>query len=99
MSVAQTTNKNEVRIFILSLALITYFGFLFLNAYVLKLEYTAIRVFQEILTIPMIISAPVLLVFAIRMFLTNGKRPASYAFFTMLLLVSLIAITWGSFFV
>lgn len=99
MDFTHTTQKNEIRIFLLSIILIIYFGFLFLNVYVLKLEYTLIGVFQEILTIPLMLLSPVLLVFSIRNFIAKRYAIVSYAFLTIILLISLIIVTWGSFFV
>ena len=99
MSTTQAVDKNERIIIIASLFLILYFGFLFLNTYVLKLEYTMISVLQEILTIPMMLLSLILLFFSIRNFVVKHFTIVSYAFLTILLLVSLIVVTWGSFFV
>jgi hypothetical protein len=98
METKQAVDKNELLIFRASLLLIAYFGFLFLNTYVLKFDYTLIGVFQEILTIPLMLFTLLLLFFSVRNFVSNRYVLKSYAFLSTILLMSVVAITFGSFF-
>src|SRR5688572_12707613 len=99
METAQKANKNGRNIFLISLLLLSYFSFLFLNTYVLELNFTAISVIQEILTIPAMVLTIVMLVFAIRIFINSRYAMKSYAFLSTVLLTAVMIVTWGSFFV
>ena len=95
----QTASRYELKIFGASLFLIIYFGLLFLNGYLIKLDYTIINVLQEILTIPFMALSLVLLYFSGGIFITRHYPVKSYAFYSTVFLTVLIIITWVSFFI
>jgi len=74
--------------FFISLGVVTYFCFLLLNSYVLHLKFTAIGVFQELLTLPLLLFQLVLLVFSVINCINEKFRIKSYHFWSFLILIS-----------
>lgn len=83
-------------LFILSLSIFVYFTFLFLNSYVLKWENTIFGVFQELLTIPMLIFQVVLLVIAFKRSVKDKFAIKSLAFWSFCLMVVSSSVTLGT---
>ncbi|RYF77893.1 MAG: hypothetical protein EOO39_02835 [Cytophagaceae bacterium] len=89
--------KNRT-LFFVSVAIAVYLLSLYLNGYVLKLDYVLIGVLQELLTIPVLVLLVVLFIFTIIRITRSGtlKGPYLYGAFS-LLSVSLVSIV-SSFF-
>ena len=77
--------KNKT-IFFVSVAIVLYLLFLYLNAHVLKLNYVLIGVLQELLTIPVVFLQAALLILTIIKITRNGllKEPYLYGSFSLL---------------
>lgn len=88
---------NNKILFYVSLLFVAYFSFLFLNAYIIKSDATFIGVFQELLTIPMLIAELLLFAFSIKRSLEQGFSLKSYSFWTVFIFFVLVMVTWGSF--
>ena len=91
--------KNSKLIFLLSLVVSIYFLFLYLNAYILRWDFVLIGVFQELLTIPVMLGELILLFFSIRGFILSKYLFKSYSFGATIILLINILYTWGSFFI
>lgn len=94
----QNFNKKKL-IFYISIGVFCFFLFLVLNAYIFKLKWVLIGFFQELLTIPTILSQPFLLYFAIKFWRTDNFSMNTYSFWASLILVITIIFTFGSFIV
>jgi len=87
---------NNKTLFQLSLVVFLYFSVLFLNGYVFKWESTLFGVFQELLTILMLVLQLVLLVMAFKRCLKDRFSTKSLSLWSFsLLMVSSLA-TFGS---
>ena len=95
----KTNSKKDYYILLLSLLTLIYFTFLFLNAYHLKYDFFIIGFFRELLTIPFMLGAVVLFVFALKSVLANKISIRNYSIWSLLILTVIIIVTVGSFFV
>ncbi|HTO16343.1 MAG TPA: hypothetical protein VLZ83_11260 [Edaphocola sp.] len=87
------SNKN---LFYFSLGIAGYFLLLFVNAYIIKSDFILIGVFQELLTIPMLIIQLFLLFISIKHCIKDEFRIKEYSFWAFsILLVSNLS-TLGS---
>jgi hypothetical protein len=86
-------------VFWLSLTMLFFFTFLFLNFYVFHLSFVAISVVQEMLTIPFMLLEIFLLIVSIKTLVSNQLSRRSYTFFSVAILVVCILMTWGGFFI
>ncbi len=84
-------------IFGLSIGVLIYLSFLFLNSNTFKLDYVIIGVLQEILTIPIIIGQLILLIFAYLNFRKDNYSLRSYGFLSLIVLIITNVFIWGSF--
>jgi len=92
-------NKEDLVIFILSLVSLMFFTFLFVNGYILKIDITIVGVFQQILTLPIMLGTMVLFGFAIKSIVSKKISLKKYPIWSLLILTTVIIITVGSFFV
>lgn len=83
-------------LFILSLTIFIYFLALFLNAYVIKFENILLGMFQETLTIPMLIFQVVLLVIAFKRSVKDKFVIKNLAFWSFALMFVSTFVTLGS---
>lgn len=85
---------NAKIFFFISCGLTLYFSFLFFNFYVLKSDFVLIGVFQELLTIPLLLAQLFLLGVTLNNWRKDGFRLIGYSFwsFIMLLLMSTIMV-------
>jgi hypothetical protein len=96
-TIKKTNNKREIIIFSLCIISLIYFTLLFSNTYFFNFQHLLIGVFQEILTIPFLIGLLVLLIFSIKDGLSNKFSFKHYSIWSLLILIIIIIITWGSF--
>lgn len=89
------TNK---KLFILSVVLVLYFLFLYLNMYVFHLEYTFIGIIQEVVTLPLLAILLLFLGLSLRRTISERFSLVTYAFWSFLLLMVCTTFTIGSFF-
>ncbi|BDD08072.1 hypothetical protein FUAX_05040 [Fulvitalea axinellae] len=94
---SNTKPNKELYLFLGSLVCLAYFSFLFLNTYAFHSESTIIGVFQELLTIPFLLLSITLLVFAIKLGISNRFSPRHFSLYTVLIMAVVVSVTWGSF--
>jgi hypothetical protein len=88
------TNK---KVLIAGIIVTIYFSLLFLNAYVFKSKVVLIGVFQELLTIPMLLLQFVVLFFAVKKIVKNKTLLNPQLLCASLLMSACIIVTLGSF--
>ena len=76
------------KLFFVSLGVIGYFCLLFLNAYVVKSDLILIGVFQELLTLPLMMFQLTLLVFSVLHWIKDRFRIKTYSFVSLLILLA-----------
>ena len=91
----QLISGKEI-IFHISIIASLFLLFIYLNSTILKLNYILIGVFQELLTIPCILIQPVLLFLSLRRFIKIKFKVKSYTFYTLILSLMTMILTWGS---
>ena len=91
----QLISGKEI-IFHISIVASLFLLFIYLNSTILKLNYILIGVFQELLTIPCILIQPVLLFLSLRRFIKIKFKVKSYTFYTLILSLMTMILTWGS---
>lgn len=74
------------RFFFVSLGVVGYFCVLCLNAYVVKSDFIFIGIFQEMLTLPLVLLQSVLLVFSVLRCMKDKFRVKTYSFWSFILL-------------
>jgi hypothetical protein len=79
---------NNKILFYSSCLLAAYFGFLILDAFVLRLTFVLVGVFREILTIPALILLPIMLVIVIIRMRKEKFQLNSYLFWSFTMLVT-----------
>ena len=84
------------KLFFVSLAVVGYFCLLCLNAYVIKSSFVLIGVFQELLTLPLLLFQLVLLVLSIMHCINDKFRIKTYSLWTFLILLISNSIFLGS---
>ena len=93
----KTANSDRV-IFYLSVLTSLFFLFLYINNVYLKLNFVIIGVLQELFSILFLVTQPILLVFACKVYIKNAFKIKSDSFITILILIPSIGLTWMSFF-
>ncbi len=88
--------KNKT-LFILSVTVFVYFSILLLNSYVFKWEFSLLGVFQELLTIPMLIFQVVLLIIAFKRSVKNKFAIKNLSFWSFVFMLISCLATFGSF--
>lgn len=73
--------------FFVSLGVVVYFCMLCLNAYVIKSDFIYIGIFQELLTLPLILFQLVLLVLSILHCIKDKFRIKTYSFWSFFILL------------
>jgi hypothetical protein len=89
---------NSKKLFYASLVVVGYFLFLFLNAYLIKSKFVLIGVFQELITIPMLLGQLILFGFSIKYSISDKFSMKKYSTWSFIILLVSILSTWGSFF-
>lgn len=84
-------------LFWVSLAVVSYFGFLYLNHSYFKIDVVLLGVFQEMMLFPLMALQLVLLFFAFQNLVTAKFSLKNYSFPTACLLLVSSVLTWGSF--
>ncbi len=74
------------QLFYLSLIIIVYFVILITNAYIIKCENTLVRVIQEYLTLPILLSQLVILGVSIKFVMEDKFKVKTYSFWTFVLM-------------
>ena len=85
------------RLFFVSLVVVGYFCLLCLNAYFFKSNFVLIGVFQELLTLPLLLFQLALLFFSIMHCIKDKFRIITYSFWTFLILLISNSFFLGSF--
>ncbi|AEI49906.1 hypothetical protein [Runella slithyformis] len=93
-----TPPLNEKPLFWVSAAIVSYFGFVYLNHYFFRLNVVLLDVFQEILLFPLMALQLVLLFFSLQHLIAAKFSFKSYSFPTFCMLLISSILTWGSFF-
>ncbi len=78
---------SDKNVFYISLVVVIYFIFLYVNSYIVKAEYVLIGVLQESLTIPMLIIQFILLIIVINRCISNKFDVKTYTFFAFIMLI------------
>ena len=89
---------NNNQLFITSLIISGYFAFLFLNAYVIKLENVIIGVIQELVTIPALLILLFLFFFSIKRSIRDKFSIKEYSFWAFVVLFVMVIVTFGRFY-
>jgi len=89
---------NNKKLFYLSFCIAGYFLLLFINAYIIKSNFILIGIFQELLTIPMLIVLLFLFILSVKYSVADKFRIKKYSFWTFLILLVTILLTFGSLF-
>ena len=89
---------NNNQLFITSLIISGYFAFLFLNAYVIKLENVIIGVIQELVTIPALLILLFLFFFSIKRSIRDKFSIKEYSFWAFVVLFVTVIVTFGRFY-
>ena len=84
------------RLLFVSLAVVGYFCLLSLNAYIIKSDFVLIGVFQELLTLPLLLLQLVLLVLSVMHCIKDKFRIKTYSLWTFLVLLISNSIFIGS---
>lgn len=90
---------NAKPLFWISFAVVSYFGFVYLNRYYFKIDFVLLGVFQEMMLFPLMALQLVLLFLAIKNLITVQFSLKAYSFLTVCILLTSSILTWGSFFV
>lgn len=92
-------NSNFANKSLLCISIITsmFLLLIYLNSKIFKIDFVLIGVFQELLTIPSILAQPVLLFLSLRKLISIKFKMKSYAFFTSIISLVTMILTWGSF--
>lgn len=90
---------NAKPLFWISLAVVCYFGFVYLNHYFFKIDFVLLGVIQEMMLFPLMALQLVLLLLAIKNLITAQFPFKTYSFLTVCVLLTSSILTWGSFFV
>lgn len=90
---------NDKSLFWVSAAVVSYFGFIYLNHYYFHIDLVLLGVFQEMLLIPLMALQLVLLFFSIKNLVFAKFSLRTYSFPTVCILLISSVLTWGSFFV
>lgn len=83
--------------FFCTLSVAGYFGLLFLNGYVIRSNFVLIGVFQELLTIPLILLQLLLLVVGAIHCVSDRFRIRTYSFWSFIILLIMNSLVFGSF--
>ena len=86
-------------LFWVSLAVVFYFGFVYLNHSYFKIDFVLLGVFQEMMLFPLMVLQLVLLFFSLQNLFSTQFSFKTYSFPTVCLLLTSSLLTWGSFFV
>ncbi len=89
---------NEKKLFYLSFCIAGYFLLLCLNTYIIKSNFILIGVFQELLTIPMLIVLLLVFILSVKYSVDDKFRMNKYSFWTFLTSIVTILLTFGSLF-
>ncbi len=89
---------NSRKLFYLSLLVMGYFSFLYLNAYIIKSDLVIIGFLQELVTIPLMILQLFFLVLSVKIWFKDQYSIKSYSFGATVILLLSNVFTWGSFF-
>ena len=90
---------SDKNLFFASLAIVSFFSFLYLDAHYFKIDAVLIGVFQELLTLPLMLIQVALLVFAFMNFISNKYSFKNYSIWSVGLLLTSSMLTWGSLFI
>lgn len=90
------TNKN---ILIAAIMVALYFAILFSNTYIFKSDAVLIGVFQEVLTIPMLILQFVVLFLAVKKMIESKTLHDLRLLCASMLMLASVVVTLGSFFI
>lgn len=88
------TNK---KLLIAAIIITMFFTFLFLNTYVFKSKVVLIGVFQELLTIPMLLLEVVIFFLSVKKIVKNNTLLNPQLLCASLLMLTSILVTFGSF--
>ncbi|SKB71095.1 hypothetical protein SAMN05660776_2632 [Salegentibacter holothuriorum] len=83
---------SSKRLFYISLFIVGYFGFLYLNYHLFKLNYILLGVVMEMITIPLALAQFILLIISFRYWRKEHFRIKNYSFWAFLIL--LLNCTW-----
>lgn len=90
---------NDKPLFWVSLAIVSYFGFVYLNHTYFKIDFVLLGVFQEMMLFPLMALQLVLLLFSIKNLIAANFPLKTYSFLTVCVLLTSSILTWGSFFI
>ena len=82
--------------FYISIITSLFLLFIYLNSTVFKLTFVLIGVFQELLTIPCILTQPILLFLSLKKFIRIKFKVKSYTFCTLIITLTVTILTLGS---
>ncbi len=89
---------NDKILFLASLVIVSFFGFIYLDTYYFKIDFVLIGVFREMLTFPLMLLQVVILVLAFKNLISTKYSFKNYSIWTVGLLLSSLVLTWGSVF-
>ena len=88
--------KADRNIFYISVVTSSFLMMIYINAVYVKWPFVLLGVFQEMFTIPCMLTQPVLLFLALKKLFKVTFKMKSYIFFTMVISLTTIILTWGS---
>lgn len=88
---------NDKSLFWVSAAVVSYFGFIYLNHYYFHIDLVLLGVFQELLLFPLMALQLVLLFFSLKNLIAAKFSLKTYSFPTVCILLISSVLTWGSF--
>ena len=89
---------SDKNLFFASLTIVAFFGFIYLNSYYFKSDFVLIGVFQEMLTLPLMVLQVALLILASMKFSSSKYSFKNYTIWSLGLLLTSSVLTWGSLF-
>lgn len=88
--------KTDKSIFYISVITSSFLMMIYINHIYIKLSFVLIGVFQEMLTIPCLLSQPVILYVALKRLFRVKFKINVYTFFAITISLITMILTWGS---